>query len=362
MAARPRIRKRANWPDNMHEPRPGYYTWRDPRDGKMHILGRMPLVQAIHESQGANLKVASTKAATTLADRLDDAHAQTVAELLKKMPKTGVKASTLEHRKYRDRFIEKELGTIACMELSTKHIADMLEKIEVEGKMQWAVQIRSRVKALCRRGKALGWMKENPANDTERAKVTVKRKRMSLEVFLATLEKAPEVAVWLPNAMLLALVSGQDLSTVGRWERAFQEDGYAVLTRGKTGVRIAIPLELRMNAVSLSLAEIIARCRATGVVSKYLVHHVRGNVNAPKGSAIKLKTISEKFLEARRLAGYTDENDPSFHEIRSLSKRLYMEQGGVDTKALLGHMTDAIADMYANSRGLEPLKVRINIG
>jgi hypothetical protein len=46
--------------------------------------------------------------------------------------------------------------------------------------------------------------------------------------------------------------------------------------------------------------------------------------------------------------------------MRSLSKRLYMEQGNVDTKALLGHMTDAIADLYANSRGLEPVRVRIS--
>jgi hypothetical protein len=37
-----------------------------------------------------------------------------------------------------------------------------------------------------------------------------------------------------------------------------------------------------------------------------------------------------------------------------------MEQGGIDTKALLGHMSDAMADLYANSRGLEPVKVRIN--
>ncbi|QVN19425.1 phage integrase Arm DNA-binding domain-containing protein [Burkholderia pyrrocinia] len=37
MAARPRIRQRANWPDNLYMPRDGYYTWRDSRDGKTHI-------------------------------------------------------------------------------------------------------------------------------------------------------------------------------------------------------------------------------------------------------------------------------------------------------------------------------------
>lgn len=50
------------------------------------------------------------------------------------------------------------------------------------------------------------------------------------------------------------------------------------------------------------------------------------------------------------------EDAATFHKILSLC----MEQGGIDTKALLGHMTDAMADLYANSRGLEPIKVRIN--
>src|SRR6185437_7430554 len=70
MAARPRIRRRANWPENLHEPRPGYYTWRDPRDGKTHVLGRMPLAQAIHEAQQANLVVENGKATSTLAERV----------------------------------------------------------------------------------------------------------------------------------------------------------------------------------------------------------------------------------------------------------------------------------------------------
>ncbi|ACC76358.1 hypothetical protein C9I56_35060 [Paraburkholderia caribensis] len=156
---------------------------------------------------------------------------------------------------------------------------------------------------------------------------------------VATLEQAPKVALWLQNAMLLALISGQALSTIGRWERASVKNGGAVVTRAKTGVSIAIPLELRMETINMSLGEIIARCKASCVVSKYLIRHLRGNVNAPKGSAIKLKTISEKFLPVRRLAGYTADGDPTFHEIRSLSKRLYLEEDGVDTKALLGHRT-----------------------
>jgi enterobacteria phage integrase len=359
MAARPRIRRRANWPENLHEPRAGYYTWRDPRDGKTHILGRMPLAQAIHEAMDANLVAAGSQKTAALAERLAEPQ-ETISDLLKRMPTTGVKKSTLDGRKYRDRVIEEKLGRIKCADLTTKHVADMLEELEAAGKMQWSVLIRSRLKMVCRRGKALGWMKENPVQDTERAKVKVKRRRLTLEVFNATLAKAPEVAPWLQNAMLLALVSGQDRATVARWERSFVTNGAAVLTRGKTGIRIAIPLELRMDAIGLSLADVIARCRATGVVSKYLIHHTQQKGLTKVGAPVKLGTISAKFTAARILAGIDDSAAPSFHEIRSLSKRLYLEQGGVDTKALLGHMSDATADLYANSRGLEPLKVKIN--
>lgn len=46
-------------------------------------------------------------------------------------------------------------------------------------------------------------------------------------------------------------------------------------------------------------------------------------------------------------------------KIRSLAKRLYEQQGNVDTKALLGHATQRMADMYADPRGIEAIKVRV---
>lgn len=359
MAARPRIRRRASWPEHLNEPRPGYFTWFDPRDGKTHILGRVPLAQAIHEAHEANLVVENSKRTRSLAESLESPR-ETIADLIKKMPDGARKKSTLDSYKYRDRVITTELGAIACMDLTTKHIADMLEKIVDEGKSQWSIQIRSRLKMICRRGKSLGWMKENPAEDTERAHVKVRRRRMTLEDFNATFEKAPEIAPYLQNAMLLALVSAQDLSTIATWERSFQTDGYAVLLRGKTGAKVAIPLEIRLNVIGMSLADVIARCRSTGVVSKYLIHHVKHNNAVAKGGKVKTKSISDKFREARKLAEIIDAEAPTFHEIRSLSKRLYDEQGGIDTKALLGHKSDATAALYADSRGLEPVKVRIN--
>ncbi|MCP0941511.1 integrase, partial [Klebsiella pneumoniae] len=49
---------------------------------------------------------------------------------------------------------------------------------------------------------------------------------------------------------------------------------------------------------------------------------------------------------------------PSFHEQRSLSERLYREQG-IDTQILLGHTSKTMTDRYNDSRGKEWKKLVI---
>ena len=360
MAARPRMRIRANWPANLHEPRPQYYVWKDPRDGKTHILGRMPLAQAIHEAQEANMIVENAKATRTLAERLTETR-KTIADLVKEMPTENQKASTLRTRGYLDAAIVKALGTIVCSELRTKHIADFIEPISKEGKKRTALALRNRLISMCRRGAALGWMDANPASQIDRPDAKTKRRRLTLEEFQAIYERAPEVNEWLQNAMLLALVSGQDRSTIGRWQRSFTQGDVVLLQRSKTSIKIEIPLALRMDAIGMSLGDVIAKCKATGVVSKYLIHHVRNQGRAKTGTHVKLGTISQAFADARTLAGIpNDDLAPSFHELRSLAKRTYDAQGGVDTRALLGHLTEAMSELYADSRGIAPIKVQVS--
>lgn len=358
MAARPRIRRRANWPANLHEPRPGYYTWRDPRDGKTHILGRVPLAQAIHEAMEANVIAEKGKLTRSLADRVAMG-SETISDLIAKMPTEGLRPSTLAGLRGYDSQIRAAIGHIECAALTTKDVAGVIESIKSRGKARMAQAVRSRIGAICRRGIALGWMTSNPADVTERIKIKVKRRRLTLDEFVAILKKAPEVASWLENAMLLAIVTGQDRSTIAKWERAKLKGDILESHRSKTGVSIAIPLDIRLDALGITLRDVVAKCRNTGVVSKYLIHHVRSWGQAKRGDPVRLQSFSHAFAEARKLAGITGDDAPTFHEIRSLAKRLYDQQGNVDTKALLGHTTDAMAALYANNRGLEPIKVRI---
>ena len=127
-------------------------------------------------------------------------------------------------------------------------------------------------------------------------------------------------------------------------------------------MKIEVPLELRLDLLGMSLGDVIARCKSSSVATKYLVHRVRPYGNAPTGSPVHPDSISHAFADARVLAGIRDDDAPTFHEIRSLAKRLYSEQGNVDTKALLGHLTDRMSALYADPRGIAPIRVKIGGG
>ncbi|WP_230405384.1 tyrosine-type recombinase/integrase, partial [Plesiomonas shigelloides] len=77
------------------------------------------------------------------------------------------------------------------------------------------------------------------------------------------------------------------------------------------------------------------------------------------GSAIKnATTLSTAFGKLRDQCGidWGEQTPASFHEIRSLSERLYREQG-INTQKLLGHASQKMTDKYNNNRGKEFLKL-----
>jgi hypothetical protein len=350
---RPRDRRRRDWPTGLREPRPGYYTWRHP-NGKEMAIGRVSLEQAKQEARTANEFVSSQK--PSLLERLTGA-ANTVADLLEKMP-TSDNPNTAKSARSLDKKIKAKLGPLPCHALTVAHCAELLEGELAAGRERTAQALRSRLDQVCKRGLQLGWLEFNPAEPTQTREVKTKRARLTLETFRAILEKAPQVNEWLEGAMLLALLTGADRSTLASLERSSIGPEFLTLHRGKTGVRIEIPLRLRLEVVGMTVADAIAACRSN-VVSKYryVIHHAREFGNAPLGSSIHPDTMSHSFAAARELAGIEGDNPPTWHEIRSLSKRLYKEQGDVDTKALLGHKTERMSDLYADSRGAEPIRV-----
>lgn len=352
MNAARRDHKKRDWPRGLYESKPGYFVWRS-LAGKTLALGRVPLRDARAEAIAANAYEADAK--PSLVDRLAGG-TNTIADLLDKM-KAAKTVNTGRAWKSLDKIIRMALGPTECGSLTVAQCAELIEGIVASGKQRSAEAVRARLVQVCRRGQRLGWMPTNPAEVTESPDVDVKRGRLTLATFHAIYDAAPNVADWLQRAMMIGLVLGADRVTIARLTRSNVADGLLTYRRSKTKTWIAVPLGLRLDAVGVSLDDLVSQ-RST-VLSPYLLHHMHAQGKAKIGAPVHPDTISQAFTDARMLAKIPDEAAPTFHELRSLCKREYEKQGGVDTKALLGHAGIRTAELYADPRGIEAVKVRI---
>lgn len=117
--------------------------------------------------------------------------------------------------------------------------------------------------------------------------------------------------------------------------------------------RLAIPLDLTCGAINISLREVVAKCR-DAVLSQYLVHFRHTTSQAVRGDRVSANCTTTTFKKARNRCGITwpEGTAPTFHEQRSLSERLYREQG-LETQKLLGHKSQKMTDKYNDDRGKE---------
>lgn len=359
MNAARRSAKRRGWPVNLYEPRPGYFSWRHPKTKQSFALGYVPLAHAINEAMLANRLVQDEPLPSLVA--MIQGETKTVAELIAKMPPPP-KASSARTSRALDKRILAAMGQRECADVSVQHCAELIDGIAAEGKKTHAAAVRARLRSLFRFAATIGWMKHDPASVTKKPRVVVKRGRLSLEQFLLIREHATE---FLPRAMNLALVTGQDRSTIVAMQRSDVKDGHLICQRSKTehkNAPIAIPVALRLDVLGLSLDDLLRE--RSKLISPHLVHHTVGNGAAAPGDPVHVDTISEAFTAARRAAGIPDvdaagKTAPTFHELRSLAKRLYLKQGNVDTKQLLGHATDEMGELYENPRDMVPVPVDV---
>lgn len=341
----------------LREPRPGYFTYVTP-SGSTVAIGRVPRAVAEAEVAAANAHYAGAR--PSLVAKLT-ATSNTVSMLLDRMP-VPENANSAKQRRAQDKVIREGLGERMCADLTVADCADLLEPILAAGHARMAEAVRARLVTVCRRGQQLGWMPGNPAEVTARPRPAVQRGRLTLTQFWDIYEVAPHVAKWLQPAMKLAIVTGVDRLTLSRLTKLNVGKEHLTFQRPKTGKWIKVPLVLELKALGWTLADAVNV--KTGVLSKHLVHHVDVYGNAPAGEPVHVDTISAAFTAARRLAGIPDvlrdgTLAPTFHEIRSLAKREYVKQGGVDTLALLGHTDEKTGEIYADGRGVEPVMVRV---
>jgi len=263
---------------------------------------------------------------------------------------------TLINRKSCALVLEKRVPNLRLKDVDTKIIATIVEEYKSRGKLRMGQLIRAVLIDVFKEAQHAGEVPPgyNPALAVRNPTAKVQRSRMTLEQWTAIFEAAADHPPCAQNAMLLALVTGQRRGDLIKMKFSDVWDGFLHVEQSKTGAKIALPLTLRCEAINMSLAEVIARCRDR-VISKYMLHHVRKHSTIDAGDPVNDNTITRMFMEARNKAGVKSvkgSTPPSFHEQRSLASRLYTEQG-VDVKTLLGHSTDAMSEQYKDDRGMD---------
>ena len=333
--------------------RDGYYSYTNPVDGREYGLGRNKR-DSIAQAIEANAALRKTP---SLLDRISGADMTWGAwcnRFEKILANRTLKPNTVRQNKSKMSRLRRSFEADRTAKgITTKDVAEVLNAIKDEGKDRMAQAFRSFLLDCFDRMVAEGVRTDNPARVTDEVAVTVKRARLTLDVFKQVYEQTE--LVWLKNAMALALVTGQDRDTCAHARFADFHDGHWWLKRGKTEAMIRLPLNLRLAVFGLSLEEVLRQCRATGVVSVHLVHQTRRVKGARLGKKLHVDMVSRAFTAEILKLGldWGEYTHPTFHEIRSLAVRLYDEQyegPGVDTQKLLGHTDDQTTEIYRKGR------------
>lgn len=347
----------ANLPRNLtyRKSRKSFY-WRNPLNGKEIALGQISRRDAIAQAIEANHYIEKNYSPIALLEQLKGVHEYTMDNWLERyeiiLQRRKLAANTYKVRAghintIRDKFADKVLSKITTLD-----IAEFLESWVEQGKVAMAGTLRSVLSDVFREAIVAGRIEVNPVTPTRAPKITVMRERLEYEQYIAIRNAAEQQPAWFALSMDLALVTGQRREDVVKMKFIDVHDNRLYIEQTKTGALIAIPLTLTLKSVGLSLSNVIDRCRQVSRTDFLISSGIRKN--SPDGS-IHPDGLTKGFVKARRYSGLSfSHSPPSFHEIRSLSGRLYEKEYGKEfTRKLLGHKSEKMTDKYLDTRGKE---------
>lgn len=356
---RKRLAKNKGFPPNLYQNPAGYFYYKNPRTKEQKGLGR-ERAHAFSEARAANAVLATMKP-SSLADWVAGKVAYTLAEWLPMYNKLWQEkvepapSSVAASDSYLRRLAECDFANRRLTDISTAMVAEYLEAYKVERGAPSAKQMRSKLSDVFRWAETQGLIEQgrSPVSATRAHKLKVVRERMSFEQFVAVREHA---SVWLRNAMNLALVTGQRREDILTMKFTDWREGRLHVAQGKSGgqTRLALDGSIRLAKLGMSVADVVKSCRDM-VASPYLVHHDRHRGQTKPGRRVEGKGVAEAFAAARVAAGIEAKEGRTpftFHEIRSLSERLYREEfGAAFAQSILGHKSAATTERYDDSRG-----------
>ncbi|WP_156835088.1 MULTISPECIES: site-specific integrase [Klebsiella/Raoultella group] len=369
MAARPRSHKISI--PNLYcklDKRTGriYWQYKHPITGRFHSLGTDE-AEAKQVATEANTIIAEqrTRQILSVNERLSRMKGQrsdiTVSSWLDKYE--SVQQERLQHNELRPnsyrqkakptRLFREHCGMQYLKDISALDISEITDAVKSEGHNRMAQIVRMVIIDIFKEAQHAGHVPPgyNPALATKQPRNKITRQRLSLEEWKTIYDFAENQQPYLQCGMLLAIVTGQRIGDICNMKFSDIWDDMLHIVQEKTGTRLAIPLSLRNEVLDISLRDVVSKCR-DAVVSKYLVHFRHTTSQANRGDQVSTKTLTSTFKKARDKSclEWNEGTAPTFHEQRSLSERLYREQG-IDTQKLLGHKSKKMTDKYNDDRG-----------
>lgn len=341
-----------------------YWRYRHPVTGKYHALGDNEQ-EAREIAIEANSRLAEQRSRQILAlsDRLAQIKGKdiTVSTWLDRYWKiqeerlsTGdIKPNTFKQKRKPVDLLRQKFAMKTLHEVDARDIASLLDEYTGAGQPRMGQVVRSVLIDVFKEAQHVGEVPPgyNPALATKQPRRKITRQRLNLEEWQKIFDIADKQHRYMGNAMLLAVVTGQRLGDISSMKFSDIWDDHLHVVQEKTGAKLALPLSLRCDALNITLREVISRCRDY-TVSPYLVHYFRSTSMALRGAKVPGNTLTTNFSKARDKTDIDWRNGTpaTFHEQRSLSERLYNNQG-IDTMKLLGHRNRSQTDKYNDDRG-----------
>lgn len=343
-----------------------YWRYKHPITGKFHGLG-VDEAEATKIAIEANLRLTEQQMANLIRIRneisRDENKSLTTSAWVEKYRKIQmgrvkggeIKEDTMRFREYALQAMISNFGIRPIDEVGARDIAGILDTYIDQGKGRMAQMMRASLSDVFKEAQHAGEVPAgyNPALATKQPRAKITRQRLSLKEWQQIYNQALKLSAFVPRAMMLAVLTGQRVGDIAKMKFTDIWDDQLHIIQEKTGSKVSIPLSIRCDALGVSLRDVIAECR-DAVLSPWILHHHRSLRACKRGGSIKKSTISKGFTEARDMTGLKWKNatPPSFHEQRSLSERLYSEQG-INTQILLGHKTSKMTDKYHDDRGMD---------
>jgi len=357
---RKRSAKNRSFPPNLYQNSAGYFFFINPTNKKSKGLGT-DKAKAFTEARAANAVLATMKK-TVLADWVSGKQDYSLADWIPLYKDLWIgktdpaEKTTLRNATgYLNRIASADFAWMKLTQINTAHIAKFIGEIEKESGSATAKNLRARLSDVFRYAENQGLIDsgKNPVTATYTPTRKVLRERLSIEQFFAIRKHA---ATWVQRAMDLALLTGQRREDICNMKFADSKDGYLFIVQGKSGgeMRLQQDLQIRLDALNMTIGDAVQNCRDM-IISRHMIHQTSHWGASKPGKQISPNGLSNAFQAAREAAGIVateGRTPPSFHEIRSLSERLYREQYGKEfAQAMLGHKNEKMTNEYDDMRG-----------